>query len=97
MSDSLDDVRAELAVQRVSLLRRESRNLRNARRILAEIEARPEAEERILRQARRAVDLTDRAHRLGIVDARRVGASIADIADAAGLDEDAVTRVLDAR
>ena len=82
---------------RLELLRRETVNLRNARRILSEIEARTQGDALIVRESRRAVELAENAQRLGIVDARRVGASAEQLAEATGLDPSQIDAVVRGR
>jgi hypothetical protein len=81
-------VRRTLRAQRLRLLERESANLERARELFGQIRdsvARGGHAGGVLREAERAVALAEEARRLGILDARRVGATMEDLSRASGL------------
>lgn len=83
-----DRVRMSLRAQRLRLLERESAHLARARHLLEQIQgtvARGGDAGGVLREAGRAVALAEEARRLGVIDARRVGASMEDLSRASGL------------
>jgi hypothetical protein len=84
----------ELVRERLELLRRESHNLAEARRILRDMEAGSDIDRAIVREGRRSVELAEEARRLGILDASRVGASTEQIVEVTQLPAGAIVEIL---
>jgi hypothetical protein len=89
-----DRTLADLVPVRLALLERETENLHNARRILADMRASGAVDRRTWEEAQRAVRLAEEAQRLGVRDAYRAGARTAEVAAAAQIDEASVSAIV---
>jgi len=90
-----DDVRGEMRMHRLDLLRREAEHAERTRAIRMEVEgASPPASPELLSESRRTERLAAEALRLGVRDTHRVGASLRDLVSASSLDEAAIRRIL---